>query len=57
MTDIVAGDFDASLNKRAISKQLIRQRLAWLVSSKHDVNPSRATLQSVNAFLIQRPDY
>ncbi|CAI7603468.1 unnamed protein product [Penicillium glandicola] len=51
------GEFDASLSKRAISKQFIRQRLAWLVSSKHDVNPSRATLQSVNAFLMQPPDY
>ncbi|KAJ5955061.1 hypothetical protein N7501_009340 [Penicillium viridicatum] len=51
------GAFDASLSKRAISKQFIRQRLAWLVSSKHDVNPSRATLQSVNAFLMQPPDY
>ncbi|KAI2716366.1 hypothetical protein DTO012A9_5113 [Penicillium roqueforti] len=51
------GGFDASLSKRAISKQFIRQRLAWLVSSKHDVNPSRATLQSVNAFLMQPPDY
>ncbi|KAJ5353924.1 hypothetical protein N7541_006488 [Penicillium brevicompactum] len=51
------GGFDASLGKRAISKQFIRQRLAWLVSSKHDVNPSRATLQSVNAFLMQPPDY
>ncbi|KAJ5794811.1 hypothetical protein N7457_001410 [Penicillium paradoxum] len=51
------GRFDASLSKRAISKQFIRQRLAWLVSSKHDVNPSRATLQSVNAFLMQPPDY
>ncbi|KUM59266.1 hypothetical protein ACN42_g7884 [Penicillium freii] len=51
------GAFNASLSKRAISKQFIRQRLAWLVSSKHDVNPSRATLQSVNAFLMQPPDY
>ncbi|KAJ5602938.1 hypothetical protein N7537_005894 [Penicillium hordei] len=51
------GGFDASLSKRAIGKQFIRQRLAWLVSSKHDVNPSRATLQSVNAFLMQPPDY
>ncbi|KAJ5775390.1 uncharacterized protein N7511_000401 [Penicillium nucicola] len=46
------GGFDASMSKRAIGKQFIRQRFAWLVSSKHDVNPSRATLQSVNAFLM-----
>ncbi|KAJ5759892.1 hypothetical protein N7520_007048 [Penicillium odoratum] len=51
------GEFDASLSKRSISKTFIRQRLAWIVSSKHDVNPSRSTLQSVNAFLMQPPDY
>ncbi|KAJ5947438.1 hypothetical protein N7466_000453 [Penicillium verhagenii] len=51
------GEFDASLSKRTISKTFIRQRLAWIVSSKHDVNPSRSTLQSVNAFLMQPPDY
>ncbi|KAJ5104876.1 hypothetical protein NUU61_002223 [Penicillium alfredii] len=49
--------FDASLSKRIIGKQFIRQRLAWIVSSKHDVNPSRSTLQSINAFLMQPPDY
>ncbi|KAL4991962.1 tRNA A64-2'-O-ribosylphosphate transferase [Aspergillus falconensis] len=42
---------------QVVSKQFIRQRLAWIVSSKHDVNPSRSTLQSVNAFLMQRPNY
>ncbi|GLI74863.1 tRNA A64-2'-O-ribosylphosphate transferase [Penicillium ochrochloron] len=51
------GTFDAEQSKRSISKQFIRQRLAWIVSSKHDVNPSRSTLQSVNAFLMQPPDY
>ncbi|KAJ5176718.1 uncharacterized protein N7482_002595 [Penicillium canariense] len=51
------GTFDASQCKRSISKQFIRQRLAWIVSSKHDVNPSRSTLQSVNHFLMQPPDY
>ncbi|KAI9036475.1 initiator tRNA phosphoribosyl transferase family protein [Aspergillus affinis] len=51
-----AGAFSSSSQPR-VSKQFIRQRLAWIVSSKHDVNPSRTTLQSVNAFLMQRPDY
>ncbi|CAL5872012.1 uncharacterized protein PFLUO_LOCUS6269 [Penicillium psychrofluorescens] len=51
------GHFDASPKTRSIGKQFIRQRLAWIVSSKHDVNPSRSTLQSVNAFLMQPPDY
>lgn len=51
------GNFAGSHAKNKIDKQFIRQRLAWIVSSKHDVNPSRATLQSVNAFLMERPDY
>ncbi|RJE20571.1 tRNA A64-2'-O-ribosylphosphate transferase [Aspergillus sclerotialis] len=50
------GEFTPSQAKR-IDKQFIRQRLAWITSSKHDVNPSRATLQSVNAFVMERPDY
>ncbi|PYH40825.1 initiator tRNA phosphoribosyl transferase family protein [Aspergillus saccharolyticus JOP 1030-1] len=40
-----------------IGKQLIRQRLAWITLCKPDANPSRSTLQSVNAFLMERPDY
>ncbi|KAE8396240.1 tRNA A64-2'-O-ribosylphosphate transferase [Aspergillus alliaceus] len=51
------GKFAGSHTKNKIDKQFIRQRLAWIVSSKHDVNPSRSTLQSVNAFLMERPDY
>ncbi|KAI9929931.1 hypothetical protein MW887_011741 [Aspergillus wentii] len=37
---------------QVIGKQFIRQRLAWITSAKHDVNPSRSTLQSINAFLM-----
>ncbi|PWY75157.1 tRNA a64-2'-o-ribosylphosphate transferase [Aspergillus heteromorphus CBS 117.55] len=51
------GEFTAASANRSIGKQFIRQRLAWITSSKHDINPSRSTLQSVNAFLMQRPDY
>ncbi|KAL2010234.1 hypothetical protein VTN00DRAFT_6041 [Thermoascus crustaceus] len=51
------GEFVGLQPERSMDKQFIRQRLAWIVSSKHDVNPSRSTLQSVNAFLMQRPDY
>lgn len=54
---LLSGHFDASQSKRMMGKQFIRQRLAWIVSSKHDANPSRSTLQSVNAFLMQPPDY
>ncbi|OXV07590.1 hypothetical protein Egran_04645 [Elaphomyces granulatus] len=50
------GEF-AGLNPGTlIDKQFIRRRLAWIISSKHDVNPSRTTLQSVHAFLMQRSD-
>ncbi|KAL3486728.1 tRNA A64-2'-O-ribosylphosphate transferase [Aspergillus germanicus] len=52
-----AGEFVGHRPDQSMGKQFIRQRLAWIVSSKHDVNPSRSTLQSVNAFLMQRPDY
>jgi tRNA A64-2'-O-ribosylphosphate transferase len=53
----VVGEFVGPRADQVIGKQFIRQRLAWIVSSRHDVNPSRSTLQSVNAFLMQRPDY
>ncbi|KAF7954907.1 uncharacterized protein EAE97_000166 [Botrytis byssoidea] len=38
---------DASVNK-----DFIRQRLTWISTSMPDANPSRATLQSVNSFLM-----
>jgi tRNA A64-2'-O-ribosylphosphate transferase len=38
-----------------MDKSFIRRRLAWIVSSNSDASPSRTTLQSVNAFLIERP--
>ena len=49
-------DADANLNRmdQAIDKSFIRQRLAWLTGSKSDVNPSGATMQAVNGFLMPR---
>lgn len=41
------GDIPTGLNK-----QTIKQRLSWISVSQPDANPSRATLQSVNAFLL-----
>ena len=38
-----------------ITKAFIRPRLAWIISSKPDTNPSRSTLQAVNSFLMERP--
>jgi tRNA A64-2'-O-ribosylphosphate transferase len=50
------GKFVGKQPQLYMDKQFIRQRLAWIITSKPDANPSRATLQSVNAFLLQRPD-
>lgn len=38
-----------------IDKSFIRSRLGWISTSMPDANPSRATLQSVNSFLMDRP--
>ncbi|KUJ19749.1 tRNA a64-2'-o-ribosylphosphate transferase-like protein [Mollisia scopiformis] len=39
----------------SIDKAFIRSRLGWISTSMPDTNPSRATLQSVNSFLMGRP--
>ncbi|KAF7940975.1 hypothetical protein BELL_0541g00060 [Botrytis elliptica] len=38
--------------KAAVNKEFVRQRLSWISTSMPDANPSRATLQSVNSFLM-----
>jgi tRNA A64-2'-O-ribosylphosphate transferase len=38
-----------------IDKLFIRQRLSWIMTAFPDANPSGATLQSVNSFLMQPP--
>lgn len=38
-----------------INKDFIRDKLVWLTTSMPHANPSRATLQSVNSFLMSRP--
>jgi tRNA A64-2'-O-ribosylphosphate transferase len=35
-----------------LNKQIIKQKLSWISVAKPDANPSRTTLQSVNAFLL-----
>lgn len=49
------GGQEIDSNPQNIDKALIKQRIAWISSSMSDVNPSRATLRSVNAFLMTRP--
>ncbi|GAB1742745.1 hypothetical protein NU219Hw_g8457t1 [Hortaea werneckii] len=43
---------DERSEKQVLNKEVIRQRLAWIMVSMPDASPSRATLQSVNAFLL-----
>ncbi|PVH81603.1 initiator tRNA phosphoribosyl transferase [Cadophora sp. DSE1049] len=38
-----------------IDKNFIRSRLGWFSTSMPDANPNRATVQSVNSFLMDRP--
>ncbi|CAG8961479.1 hypothetical protein HYFRA_00013931 [Hymenoscyphus fraxineus] len=38
-----------------IDKSFIRSRLGWVSTSMPDANPNRATLQSVNSYLMDRP--
>ncbi|KAH7321851.1 tRNA a64-2'-o-ribosylphosphate transferase-like protein [Rhexocercosporidium sp. MPI-PUGE-AT-0058] len=38
-----------------IDKSFIRSRLGWCSTSMPDANPSRASIQSVNSFLMERP--
>lgn len=45
VTTVSAGD-------PSIDKGLIKQRLAWIMSSKSEAHPSGATLQAINAFLM-----
>ena len=52
---IVAGNFTRSPRTSGIDKAFIRQRLVTILNQLPGVNPARATLQSVNSFLIERP--
>ncbi|TKA22645.1 hypothetical protein B0A50_07654 [Salinomyces thailandicus] len=39
-------------DQQALTKAVIKRRLSWIMISMPDASPSRATLQSVNAFLL-----
>lgn len=39
-----------------IDKLMVRRKLSWIMSSVPDAKPSRATLNAVNAFLMERID-
>jgi len=52
------GNIDLGKRKEAseIDKNLIKQRLTWITTSNPAMNPSRATLQSVNSVLLTTQD-
>ncbi|TBU31058.1 initiator tRNA phosphoribosyl transferase [Dichomitus squalens] len=41
----------------AASKESIRTRLQWIISSRPEANPSRVTLKRVNEFLLSSPSF
>lgn len=45
-----------SIPRLRIDKTYIRQRLSWIMTTLPDANPSGATLQSVNSFLMRPPN-
>ncbi|TLD23464.1 Eukaryotic peptide chain release factor subunit 1 [Venturia nashicola] len=49
------GKFTAQATPRIMSKNLIRQRISSIMTSYPSASPSRATLQSVNDFLLTAP--
>lgn len=45
-------DLSSSREARRVDKTLVKQRLSWITTSGPALNPSRATLQSVNSVLM-----
>jgi tRNA A64-2'-O-ribosylphosphate transferase len=46
------GSLSTANSTNSITKTFIKQRLSWIMTSYPDAKPSRATLQSVNDFLM-----
>lgn len=53
--DAGAVDLRRAREAARVDKTLIKQRLSWVTTSNPALNPSRATLQSVNAVLMSAP--
>jgi tRNA A64-2'-O-ribosylphosphate transferase len=49
------GQLTSKQNEQRIDKAFIRGRLGWISTALPDANPNRATLQSVNSYLMDRP--
>ncbi|KAH7087385.1 initiator tRNA phosphoribosyl transferase-domain-containing protein [Paraphoma chrysanthemicola] len=54
--DIGTLDFTNARDPASIDKNFIKHRLSWITTSNPSLNPSRATLQSVNAVLLSSKD-
>jgi tRNA A64-2'-O-ribosylphosphate transferase len=54
--DTGAIDTNKSRETKAVDKSLVKQRLSWITTSNPALNPSRATLQSVNAVVLESQD-
>lgn len=46
------GELNSCQTSKSLNKTMIKHRLSWIMISMPDAAPSRATLQSVNAFLL-----
>jgi tRNA A64-2'-O-ribosylphosphate transferase len=49
------GQLTSKQSEVRIDKAFIRGRLGWISTALPDANPNRATLQSVNSYLMDRP--
>lgn len=54
LINLSTDNFSPEVSLASIDKALIRRRLACITTQNPDANPSRSTLQSVNAFLMPR---
>jgi tRNA A64-2'-O-ribosylphosphate transferase len=54
--DTGAIDTSKPRETKAVDKSFVKQRLSWITTSNPALNPSRATLQSVNAVVLESQD-
>ncbi|CAA7265580.1 unnamed protein product [Cyclocybe aegerita] len=55
--DLGTVSFEKDMTAKAFSKNSIRTRLEWIIASRPQANPSRATLKRVNEFLLSPPSF
>ncbi|KAJ3516535.1 hypothetical protein NLJ89_g1056 [Agrocybe chaxingu] len=57
LRDLGTVSFEKDMTAKAFSKNSIRTRLEWIIASRPQANPSRATLKRVNEFLLSSPSF